>query len=275
MMNEFPFILLCLTAISGAIWLIDHLFFAKQRNAQSSDGSEAKLPLIADYAKSFFPVFLIVLVLRSFVGQLYDVPTGSLEPTVIPGDLIVVNQFAYGLHLPVWDTKILSIGEPKRGDIAVFRFPVNPNIDYVKRVIGLPGDVIDYVDNVLTINGKKAEQTFVKTTTDSAGASERWTVDQMQENLLGVKHDLYNCAKTSVNCPLQTLHNFKHLVVPKGYYFMMGDNRADSDDSRGWGFVPQANLVGKGEMVLLSWDKTTSWLKFWKKIRWHRIGNVL
>ncbi|MDF1653567.1 MAG: signal peptidase I [Coxiellaceae bacterium] len=275
MMNNFPFILLCLTCISGAIWLVDSLFFAKQRQAKVTDGSSAKLPLIAEYAKSFFPVFLIVLLLRSFIGQLYDVPTGSLEPTVIPGDLIYVNQFAYGLHLPVWGTKILSVSEPKRGDIAVFHYPVNPKIDFVKRVVGLPGDTIDFVDNVLTINGKKVPQSFVKTTTDSAGSSNRWTVDEMQENLLGVKHKVYNCAATSANCPLRTLHNFTHLVVPKGNYFMMGDNRADSDDSRGWGFVPQKYLVGKGEMIVISWDQVTSWLKFWDKVRWKRIGTMI
>lgn len=268
MMSNFPFILVCLTLISGAICLVDCLCFAKKRKA--SDGSETVMPKIAEYAKSFFPVFLIVLIIRSFLGQIYTVPTGSLEPTVIPGDFVLVNQFAYGLRLPVWGQQLLHIGEPKRGDIVVFHWPVNPKIDFIKRVIGLPGDRITYIDNVLTINGQKANLTFEKATTDSVDGQHTWKVDQLNENLLGVKHSIYNCPKSSNNCPVGKPMNFLNLKVPQGEYFMMGDNRANSDDSRDWGFVPEKNLVGKGEFLLLSWDKNASWAH---KIRWHRIGN--
>ncbi len=269
MMSNFPFILVCLTLVSGAIWLVDSCFFAKKRQATAGDAGN--LPKIAEYAKSFFPVFLIVLIIRSFLGQLYTVPTGSLEPTVIPGDLILVNQFAYGLHTPVWGNKLLSVGKPKRGDIVVFHWPVNPKVDFIKRVIGLPGDSISYVNNVLTINGKKAPQQFIKTTTDSVGGSTSWHVDQLQENLLGVKHDIFNCSKQSLNCPTKHIIDFVNLKVPAGKYFMMGDNRADSDDSRDWGFVPENALVGKGEFIVLSWDKNASLAH---KIRWHRSGQT-
>lgn len=270
MMSNFPFILVCLTFVSGAIWLVDAIFFAKKR--KTAKGDATTLPKIAEYAKSFFPVFLIVLLIRSFVAQLYTVPTGSLEPTVIPGDLILVNQFSYGLRLPVWGNVLFHISEPKRGDIVVFHWPVNPKTDFVKRVIGLPGDTISYVDNVLTINGQKAPQTFIKTTTDSAGSTNKWSVDEMEENLLGVKHKIYNCSANAANCPLKQAMNFVNLKVPQGMYFMMGDNRADSDDSRDWGFVAESDLVGKGEFVALSWNSHASLLD---KIRWHRIGNSL
>lgn len=275
MMTEFPFILLTLAAVSGLICLIDWIFFRHLHPMETDKKGrkKPKRPLIADYAYSFFPVFIIVFLIRSFCAQLYNVPTGSLEPTVEPGDLIFVNQFAYGLHLPIWNKTLLHTSLPKRGDIVVFHWPVNPKIDFVKRVIGLPGDHISYINNVLSINGHVAPQTYVKTTTDSNGpSSTSWQVSEMQENLLGVKHLIYNCAPNATDCPGYQKHGFKDLVVPKGMYFMMGDNRGDSDDSRDWGFVSQQALVGKGEWIVMSWDSQADWKH---KIRWSRIGSKL
>lgn len=263
---NFPLILLAATVISGLIYLCDVLFWAKPRKI----AAHGKLPLLVDYARSFFPVLLAVLIIRSFIIQPFRVPTGSLEPTVMPGDFILVNQFSYGLRFPVWGWKFLSVGEPKHGDIVVFHWPVDPSKDFVKRVIGLPGDHISYINKVLYINGQEMPQTFVRTTTDSNGGnSGKWTVNVVEENFFGKKHQIYVCPITATNCPNSTMQNFYDLIVPAGHYFMMGDNRDDSDDSRFWGFVPEENLVGKVFMVFLSWDSTNH------SIRWNRIGNSI
>ena len=252
---NFPLILVVLTAVSGLIALIDILFFAKKRK-------DKKMPMIFDYARSFFPVFLIVLIIRSFIVQPYRVPTGSLEPTVLPHDFIVVSQFTYGLRLPVLNKKILNIGEPKTGDIAVFRFPGDPSVDYIKRVVGVPGDHIVYQNKTLTINGKKMPQKFVKDGFDTEPGMPNIAAQVREENLNGVKHQIliHQDASESEN------YNF---TVPKDYYFMMGDNRDGSADSRYWGFVPENNLVGKAKIIWFSWDAH----KF--NVRWSRIGKVL
>lgn len=275
MMNNFPFILLSLAIISGAICLIDWLFFRKAHpmTIDAKGKQKIKRPLIADYAYSFFPVFVIVFLLRSFCAQLYNVPSGSLEPTVIPGDLILVNQFAYGFRLPIWNKLLFPVTLPHRGDIVVFHWPVNPQVDFVKRVIGLPGDHISYINRVLSINGQEAPQTYLKTSTDGNGpGGPYWEVETLKENLLGTSHLIYNCAPHASECPGIQKRDFKDLTVPPGLYFMMGDNRGDSDDSRDWGFVPEKNLVGKGEWVVLSWDSSADWKH---KIRWDRIGKRL
>jgi signal peptidase I len=273
MMNEFPYILVQLTVITGVIWLVDALFFAKGRKARAAKGETMAMPWLAEQAKSFFPVFLIVLVIRSFIVQLYTVPTGSLKPTVIPGDFIVVNQFIYGIKLPVWGHQILPIDTPQRGNIAVFHWPVNTHIDFIKRVIGLPGDHISLHKGILTINGHVQKQKFVRLSTDTDGpGTPTWKVRVMQENLDGVKHEIYLCDTKANSCPgAQHLH-FTNMVVPKGEYFMMGDNRVNSDDSRDWGFVPINNVVGKGEMIIMSWNHLAPWKH---KIRWDRIGTLL
>lgn len=276
-MIDFPFLILFLTIASGAIWLVDTLFFAKKRKENASkDASESEtLPLIADYAKSLFPVFLIVYILRAFVGQLFIVPSGSLEPTVVPGDYIFVTQYSYGLRLPIWHKKLLSIGEPKLGDIAVFHWPVNPRIDYIKRVVGVPGDKVSYINKVLYINGVVAKQKFIQEKSYGDSPAQQWMVHKVEENLKadktakGVKHDIYICPASSTGCPGYETHNFYNLVIPKGQYLMMGDNRDDSDDGRFWGLVSDKYLLGKARMVVLSWNSNADW---GHKIRWSRIG---
>jgi signal peptidase I len=166
------------------------------------------------------------------------------------------------VRLPVIHTKILGQDAPKRGDIMVFRYPEDPSVDYIKRVIGLPGDHISYIDKVLYVNGKKAPQTFIKEVNVKNELGEEWLATEKQEEFFGIKHAIYlNAADVA--------HDFRDVVVPADHYFMMGDNRDNSADSRFWGFVPDKNIVGKAVMVWMSWnsDKTN--------VRWKRIGTMI
>ncbi len=173
-----------------------------------------------------------------------------------------MNQFAYGLRLPVLHTKILSIGAPKMGDIAVFRYPASPSVNYIKRVIGVPGDHVVYKNRRLTINGKLISQKFLKNTVDIEPGT-NISSGLYEENLNGIKHNvLLHKSGLEELTPVD-------ITVPKGMYFMMGDNRDNSGDSRFWGFVPEKNLVGKGEVIWMSWDNQKH------RIRWRRIGNLL
>lgn len=252
---NFPLILTLAVLISGFIGLLDILLFEKNRRP----GQKANW--LVDNARSLFPVLLIVWIIRSFIVQPFRVPTGSLEPTVMPGDFLLVNQFSYGLRLPVLNTKIIPISEPKRGDIAVFRWPVNTHIDFVKRVIGLPGDHIVYQNKVLYINGVQVPQHYVGTSVDEEPGL-NIPVVQYQENLGGVKYTI------NVNPAGGETQNFD-LLVPAGEYFMMGDNRDDSADSRSWGFVPEQNLIGKAFLIWMSWDSQTH------RPRFSRVGKVI
>jgi len=255
---NFAFYLTLAVLITGVITLLDVLLLRKHRA-----DSGAKQSAIVEYSRAFFPILLIVWVLRSFVIQPYRVPTGSLEPTVMPGDFIAVSQFSYGLRFPVFNTKFLNISEPHRGDIALFRWPVNPKIVFVKRVIGLPGDHIIYKNKVLTINGVEAKQKFIKKTYDYGnGPGQKRRVYEMQENLDGVKHDIYIQ-------PIGGETRNYNLTVPPHEYFMMGDNRDNSDDSRSWGFVPEQNLIGKAFGIWMSWNPVQH------RVRWNRIGKGL
>lgn len=269
---DFPAILVLVTVFSGVVTLADFVYTRWQK---SKGVTVAKTkPALIDYARSFFPVLLFVLIIRSFVAQPYTVPTGSLEPTVMPGDFIFVTQYNYGLRLPVWRNQIVKTGKPKIGQIALFQWPVNHHVTFVKRVLGTPGDRISYVNKVFTINGKKATQKFLGYSTDSdSPGGPSWRVKVMEENLNGVKHKIYVCPDDSANCPNPAVHNFYNLVVPKGEYFMIGDNRDNSDDSRDWGFVPFKDFIGRARYVWLSWNKGAK--SIFKKIRWDRFGEKL
>jgi signal peptidase I len=253
---DFPFILTLLVLLTGFIALADVLFLASKRNA-----SEAKMPYIIELSRSFFPALLLVWVIRSFIIQPYRVPTGSLEPTVMPGDFIAVMQYSYGLRVPVINHKIAKVGEPKRGDIALFHWPVDTSKLFVKRVIGLPGDHIVYKDKMLTINGKPMTQEDIGKAIDieQDGTSE---VDQKIEHLDGVTHNIF------IKPDISDLTDVD-VVVPEGHYFMMGDNRDDSDDSRSWGFVPETFFIGKAFGIWMSWDSLDY------RIRWNRIGKAV
>lgn len=260
--TDFPYLLTTSVIICGCIAITEWAFLSRIR-----PNNQAR-PVISDWSISFFPLLLLVLLIRSFLAQLYWVPTGSLEPSLKIGELTLVTQYDYGFHAPIWNTTLFPTGLPQRGDIAVFRWPVNEEANLIKRVIGVPGDVIDYYNNTLIINGKTATQTFIRQDISYDSRGNHWPMLVMSENLNGVKHDIYLCAQPD-NCPVNTRVNFTHLIVPPHQYFMMGDNRDNSDDSRGWGFVNEANLVGKGRYVIFSWDMQTH------HVRWNRIGTSL
>ena len=242
-------LLVILTFGSLLIYLIDQCIFKKRRERQKK-----KEPLLVEYARSLFPIFLIVLIVRSFIFEPFVVPTGSLEPTVLPGDFLVVNQFSYGLRLPVINTKILSISKPKTGDIAVFHHPAVPGKDLVKRVIGVPGDHIIYKNRVLFINGKEMKQTFLKEGLDIEAPEYggNTPANFMEENLNGIKHQILLFKKDGKITDLD-------FIIPEGYYFMMGDNRDNSADSRIWGLMPESALIGKAEFIFFSWSHGINW----------------
>ncbi|HKJ10222.1 MAG TPA: signal peptidase I [Gammaproteobacteria bacterium] len=273
---DFAAALVIATLLTGLIWAADVLWGVPRRRAAAArlaaQGDEGladaaaaqaalKEPVLVEYAKSFFPVILAVLLLRSFVVEPFRIPSQSMMPTLLVGDFILVNKFDYGLRLPVVDWKILPIGEPHRGDVAVFRYPRDPSVDYIKRIVGLPGDHIAYYNKTLYINGKEMKQVDdgsymgVGAGVSMSGAKLR------TEDLDGVKHHIL------------TLPNVTGLsgdyVVPKGQYFVMGDNRDNSNDSRYWGTVPERDLVGKAFVVWMNWDPSNG------GIGWSRIGTAI
>ncbi len=253
---DLPFYLTLLTLVTGGLSLCDILVFSKKEGAKNKVWM-----IIFEYARSFFPVFLLVLCVRSFLIQPYRVPTGSLAPTVLPGDFIVVNQYAYGLRLPVPNIKALNVGTPQRGDLALFRYPENPKILFIKRVIGLPGDHIVYRGKTLIINDKIIPQKSLGIALDVESGFTA-SVQMKEEDLEGVVHKIY------IRPGHKEFENVD-IYVPPDSYFMMGDNRDSSNDGREWGFVPDKNLIGKAIGVWMSWDAENY------KIRWDRIGNKL
>lgn len=246
---DFEKILFYLVVITGIIALVDIFYLRKIRQTRSSQHSYLWriIDITAEYSRSFFPVLLLVFGLRSFLYEMYRIPSGSLKPSMLVGDFPLINKFDYGIRLPVIHKKIIETGSPQRGDILVLHWPVNPSIYMIKRVIGLPGDRISYIDKVLTINGQKIPQTFTKNMLDTDDTGMEYTVAQNKENLLGKMHDIYLI-------PGKSADDFKEIIVPKNMYFVMGDNRDASADSRYWGFVPDENIVGKAVMVVMSWD---------------------
>ena len=257
---NFPLILVVATAVTGIVWLVDAIAFAPRRRARvRADGSEHE-PIVVEYARSFFPVLLIVLLLRSFVFEPFRIPSGSMIPTLLIGDFILVSKFSYGLRLPVVHTKILETGEPARGDVAVFRFPNDPRQDYIKRVVGLPGDEIEYRDRALWLNGERVPVSdpapYVSPISDAVVAGET----RFEEDLEGVAHDILLSDSPS-RSPRTAWR------VPEGHYFLVGDNRDHSNDSRYWGFVPEGNLVGRATRIWMHWNEGILWSRLGEKIR--------
>lgn len=258
MIYNLAFYITLAVVVCGVICLLNKLFWEKQRKPGQKE------PVVIEYARSLFPVLLVVWLIRSFVMQPYRVPTGSLEPTVVPGDYLFANQYSYGLHMPVLHTvhrsaQLMAVGTPKRGDIALFFWPIHPGTILIKRVIGVPGDHIVYKNKTLYINGVECKQKFIKKTYDYFDSAKPRVVNLFSEDLLGVKHHIY------VQLEGGQMANVD-VKVPAGHYFMMGDNRDDSYDSRGWGFVPESSFIGKAERVMFSWDPRQN------KMRWRRIG---
>jgi signal peptidase I len=249
---DFSLLLVALTAFSGLVWLTDSLFFKRRRmdRAVQEKIQRPRDPVIIEYSRSLFPVLLIVLMFRSFLFEPFKIPSGSMIPTLLVGDFIVVNKHAYGLRLPVLHKKFLSLGDPQRGDVVVFRYPVDPSVNFIKRLIGLPGDTISYRNKQLFVNGEPvAAQKQGRFTSEEVKCSTpRMDAIRLTETLGGVEHDiLLHGNSGSRNGQWQ---------VPEGHYFMMGDNRDRSNDGREWGFVPEENLMGRAVGIWLNFDYT-------------------
>lgn len=288
---DFALILFTLTVFTGVIYAIDMLFLRKQRlaNAQrmladfdsrsasliAASGEAAyrtarerlqddlmRLPLWLEYTGNLFPVICMVFVLRSFLVEPFKIPSASMVPTLQAGDLILVNKYNYGIRLPVLNIKVLEVGQPKRGDVMVFKYPVDPSIDYIKRVIGLPGDVVEYRDKVLSINGQPVPTVALPDYFDP----ERVIYSKQYSHVLDgqsfrsvVEEDKPSYIFGSMPFPQRDQCEYfsagLRCTVPEGHYFMMGDNRDNSSDSRIWGFVPDRNIVGRAFFIWMNFSQ--------------------
>ena len=301
---DYGFVLVLLCLISGVIWLLDHKIWRPQRRllaeaAQKRDPQipQSKIdeltadPIAVDYSKSFFPILVIILIVRSFLYEPFRIPSGSMMPTLLIGDFILVNKFDYGIRLPITHTKIIDNNKPRRGDVMVFKYPENPQIDYIKRVVGLPGDRIVYDNNrnlriypscENKIFDKCGEEVLIPTNRDLDKTFDYY--EKLIKRDLAL--DIYR--EKLGDLEIETLRNpyirrteelpFSDVVVPENSYFVMGDNRDHSADSRFWGFVPQENIVGRAvavwfhvelskEPVFLGWRLPVA-------VRFGRIGGI-
>jgi len=268
-------ILVLLTLVSGLIWLYDVIRLAPKRamakanlstHASEADYFEAgRMPFIADLARSLFPVFLIVLLLRSFLVEPFRIPSGSMMPTLLVGDFILVNKFIYGIRLPVANLKVIDIQFPQRGDVVVFRYPEDPSIPFIKRVVGLPGDQITYhnTNKILYLNGEPVAQDFMGIYQGVGAGSNMTGAEERVEHLPQEPHSIL-LIPTHIS-PAQ----FNEMTVPEGEYFVLGDNRDNSRDSRYWGTVPEENLIGKAFFIWMNWDLANG------GISWQRLGTVI
>jgi signal peptidase I len=268
---DFPALLVGATLFTGLAWAFDAAFLAPRRRqkaaslvqggaTQDSDkvATILKEPTWIEYCKSFFPVILAVLLLRSFLVEPFRIPSGSMMPTLLVGDFILVNKFAYGIRLPVLNTKIIDIDEPVRGDVVVFRYPKDPSVDYIKRVVGLPGDTVRYANKVVYVNGKPAGQVPAGVYLGKGSGVSMSGASKRREQLGDLQHDILVMPRTpGVE---------GQYVVGEGEYFVMGDNRDNSNDSRYWGTVPEGNLVGKAFRIWMNWDSANG------GVDWDRIG---
>ncbi len=250
MKPDFSLLLVLLTGLTGLVWLIDSLFLRRRRldRAVQKTVQRARDPVVVEYSRSLFPILLIVLLFRSFLFEPFKIPSGSMIPTLLIGDFIVVNKFAYGLRLPVLNTKFVPIGEPRRGDVVVFRYPVDPKVNFIKRMVGLPGDTITYRDKQLFINGEAVGRETQGRYASSTVKCDTPRADAMRftETLGDVTHDILIHENSG--------SRGQQWVVPEGHYFVMGDNRDRSNDSREWGFVPEENLMGRAVGIWLNFD---------------------
>jgi signal peptidase I len=252
MVFDFALLLVVLTFLTGVIWAIDAWVLRRRRPAGAAE------PMVVEYARSFFPVILLVLLIRSFLFEPFRIPSDSMMPTLLDGDFIFVNKFAYGLRLPVLNTRFVAIGSPQRGDVVVFRKPSDPATNYIKRLVGLPGDTVEVREKRVYVNGDllPVEMDGIYEGHDHDGA--RIGVERIGATEHRVLYWPDRDSREGI------------YVVPAGHYFFMGDNRDNSQDSRyeGVGFVPEINLVGKAVRIWFNWDGP-------KGPIWSRIGNAI
>ncbi|MEA3277086.1 MAG: signal peptidase I [Pseudomonadota bacterium] len=282
---DFPTFLVLACFVTGGIWLADAVLFAPRRRRVTEEGASTvaggleagqvvqgyKEPVLVEYARSFFPVILIVLLLRSFLVEPFRIPSGSMMPTLLVGDFILVNKFAYGLRWPVLNSKFVEVDEPQRGDVVVFRFPQEPTIDYIKRVVGVPGDEVFYQNKTLFVNGEPVAQTPLGTYTGiGAGAGQTGALMAL-EDLNNVEHEILVHPMAPDLAPGCRQLAYGPVKVPEGSYFVMGDNRDNSNDSRCWGLVPEENLVGKAFAIWMNWDGKRDGFP----VDWSRLGDVI
>lgn len=247
--SDFGFLLLIAVVLTGFIWFVGKKFIKSEKE-----------PWIVEFSRLAFPMILIVFIIRSFIAEPFRIPSGSMKPTLETGDFILVNKFEYGLKIPGFNYKILEIGKPNRGDVIVFRYPQSPDVNLIKRVVGMPGDKVAYKNNVLFLNGQPQNQEFKGKEIDAEpGVS--ILVNRYVEKLEGKSHAIYLRPTEEIE--------MEERIVPEGQYFVAGDNRNNSHDSRYWGFVPEETIKGRAFFIWMSWNGIQ------KDIRWHHVWSKI
>ncbi|MDC5841592.1 signal peptidase I [Vibrio europaeus] len=297
MANTFSLILVIVTLVTGVVWVLEKLVFAKKRQEKlaeveaQTNGLDAAVlekvktqPWWIENSVSIFPVIAAVLVLRSFIYEPFQIPSGSMMPTLLVGDFILVEKYAYGLKDPVWRTQLVETGKPERGDVVVFKYPPQPSIDYIKRVVGLPGDTVRYNSKkeiCIQFQGDTScKPVKLSNVEESQFIQNGIPLIQLDEQLSEQGHQiLVNPLRRDRVELYQPRNGVNEWVVPEGQYFVMGDNRDNSADSRYWGFVPEANLVGKAVGIWISFEferGADSVLPSWipTGVRFNRIGGI-
>ena len=256
---DLSLILVAITGLALVVWLFDRFVVTPRDKRLTADGGEAPpKSKLFEYASAFLPVLAVVLCVRSFLYEPYRIPSGSMKPTLEIGDFIFVNKFAYGLRVPITNTRFIDIGSPERGDVLVFKLPSDSSANFIKRLVGLPGDVIDYRGKRLRINGELVQMSNPV----PLDPGSPFSVRKAEEILGDAKHDVYFIPGQRGREDIFT--------VPHGHYFVMGDNRDNSRDSRypGVGFIPEDRLVGRAERIWFNWDIGSMPV-------WGRIGDAI
>lgn len=301
----FSLFLVILTLVTGIIWAIDHFVWKPKRDEKvnaieakagtkfSAEQREQAAPQssFAEFAQAAFPILAFVLIMRSFLYEPFRIPSGSMMPTLVEGDFILVEKFRYGLRDPIWRNELIQTGRPERGDIAVFKFPLEPDVDYIKRVVGLPGDRVIYREKMLYIHPANCEQPCTdpeimvaehNILSQGEFFKDRTPLTRISESLDDRSYEILidrSSPSLTGNYARQQGTRSDEWIVPEGHYFMVGDNRDNSIDSRFWGFVHEDLLVGRATFIWMSFEfdrEQSSWLPKWipSNVRFERLGGI-